>query len=390
VKELSFELPSKCAVAIVGRSGCGKSTVMKLMLRFYDPQHGVVSLDGHPLSKIRLDSLRGQVGVVLQEPALFNGSVRANIAITKPGASSADIEAAARAAEIHDDIVNLPSGYETPVGEGGKRLSLGQRQRIALARALLRDPSVLILDEITSSLDPEAESAIQTTLRRLSRQRTVVMLTHRLSSASHAERILVLDQGRLVQQGRHHSLLQEDGLYRKFWQIQSGFVVSQDGRRAQITAERLEAIPLFSGIDGDVLGRLAGCFLTEYFETGDRICAEGEVGDRFFIIVRGRVRVVASSWDHREAMQVALLEDGDYFGEESMLQGNTYTTGVEVEVPTLVLFLRRRDFKQMLKTTQRVRETMEETALARCLTLIGRRGRGPQQHSAWDSFLEGD
>ncbi len=208
-------------VALVGPSGAGKTTLVNLIPRFYDPNCGRILIDGYDIRKVKLRSLREQIGIVPQETALFSGSVRENIAYGKLDATQEEIEDAARAANAHDFILELPEGYDTLVGERGVKLSGGQRQRIAIARALLKDPRILILDEATSSLDTESEQAVQEALERLMRDRTTFVIAHRLSTITNADWIAVLDGGRIVEQGTHADLLaRPDGLYRKMVALQ--------------------------------------------------------------------------------------------------------------------------------------------------------------------------
>ncbi len=200
-------------VAIVGRTGSGKSTVARLVTRFYDVSEGAITIDGHDLRDLTLSSLRGNVGVVLDEPFLFSISIRDNIAYGKPDASLEEIEAAARAANAHEFIVHLPEGYETVVGERGYTLSGGQRQRIAIARTLLLNPPILILDDATSAIDVHVESGIYEALRGLLQQRTTIVIAHRISTIALASRVLVLDEGRVVASGTHEELLEREPLY---------------------------------------------------------------------------------------------------------------------------------------------------------------------------------
>ncbi|MCK6527233.1 ATP-binding cassette domain-containing protein [Myxococcota bacterium] len=211
---LDLELRPGEVVALVGPSGAGKSTVAALLSRFYDPGGGRVALDGRDLRELDPDWLRQQVGVVSQEPILFATTIAGNIRYGRPGATEDEVLAAARAAYAHDFVSAFPEGYATLVGERGVRLSGGQKQRVAIARALLKDPRVLVLDEATSALDAESEHLVQQALDRLMRGRTTLVIAHRLSTVRRADRVLVLDGGRLVQQGTHQQLLAEGGLYR--------------------------------------------------------------------------------------------------------------------------------------------------------------------------------
>jgi ATP-binding cassette, subfamily B, bacterial MsbA len=207
-------------LALVGPSGGGKTTLVSLLPRFWDVDRGRVLLDGMDVRDLRLSDLRGAIGIVPQDPALFSGTIRENIAYARPGASDAEIEAAARGAHAHEFIERLPGGYDTVVGERGVKLSGGQRQRVAIARAILKNPAVLILDEATSNLDTESERLIEDALAKLLVGRTTLIIAHRLSTVRRADRLVVLDRGRIVEEGSHAELLELGGLYARLYQHQ--------------------------------------------------------------------------------------------------------------------------------------------------------------------------
>jgi len=214
-------LPRGKIVALVGASGAGKSTIADLLPRFYDVSEGRILLDGTDIRRFRQYDLRALMGIVSQEAILFNDSIRNNIAFGNETATDADIEAAARAANAHEFIAMLPEGYDTNIGDRGSKLSGGQRQRLTIARALLKNPPVLILDEATSALDSESEQLVQAALDRLLQNRTALVIAHRLSTVQHADEIIVLDAGRIAERGTHESLLAQGGIYRKLVELQA-------------------------------------------------------------------------------------------------------------------------------------------------------------------------
>ncbi len=220
LSDVSLSLPRGRVVALVGPSGAGKTTLADLVPRFHDPTSGQILMDGVPLTRLTRRSIRSRLGVVSQEAVLLNDTVAANIAYGAPGATRAQVEAAAQAANADGFIAQLPQGYDTMLGERGTRLSGGQRQRIAIARALLRDPPILILDEATSALDTESERLVQQAIDRLMRERTVLVIAHRLATVRDADEIVVLDAGRVVQRGSHEELFRSGGLYRRLYDLQ--------------------------------------------------------------------------------------------------------------------------------------------------------------------------
>lgn len=220
LKGVSFSIPAGHTVAVVGASGAGKSTLARLLFRFFDVNSGSISIDGQDLRHISQDSLRSAIGVVPQDTVLFNDSLYNNLAYGRPGASQAEVEHAAQQANLHDFIRSLPDGYHTTVGERGLKLSGGEKQRVAIARVLLKNPPLLILDEATSSLDSISEQVILDALNEVSRQRTTLVIAHRLSTVSDADTILVMEQGEIVESGSHSQLLELKGYYAKLWQQQ--------------------------------------------------------------------------------------------------------------------------------------------------------------------------
>ncbi|QPV63076.1 ABC transporter ATP-binding protein [Halosimplex litoreum] len=245
VEDISFDVEGGETVALVGPTGAGKSTVMKLLLRMYDVDEGAITIDGSDLREVTIPSLRRALGYVSQETFLFYGTVEENIEYGTFDADRADIVEAAEMAEAHQFIQNLPEGYDTKVGERGVKLSGGQRQRIALARAILKDPDILVLDEATSDVDTETEMLIQRSLDKLTADRTTFAIAHRLSTIKDADKIVVLEDGAIVERGSHEELLAEDGLYAKLWAVQAGeidelpeeFVERAARRRSQVDAD---------------------------------------------------------------------------------------------------------------------------------------------------------
>jgi ATP-binding cassette subfamily B protein len=222
LRGLDIEIPAGETHAVVGLTGAGKSTIVKLLLRLYEPTAGRVTLDGLDVRELTFGDLRGTIGLVSQDVYLFDGSVRENIAYGDPDAPAERVEEAARLAEAHDFITALADGYDTVVGERGQKLSGGQRQRLSIARAIVRNPAILVLDEATSAVDNETEAAIQRSLESVSRDRTTLVIAHRLSTVRNADRIHVLESGEVREAGTHDELLTAGGLYAALWRVQTG------------------------------------------------------------------------------------------------------------------------------------------------------------------------
>jgi ATP-binding cassette subfamily B protein len=228
LKDVSFIIPAGTITAVVGQSGAGKSTLARLLFRFYDIQAGAILLDGQNIQDVQQASLRKAIGIVPQDTVLFNDTIAYNIAYGSPGASPTEIQEAARAAQMNQFIEHLPEGYETSVGERGLKLSGGEKQRVAIARTLLKKPALLIFDEATSALDSRTERAFQEELFNLARNRTTLIIAHRLSTIVHADQILVMDQGKIIERGTHQQLLQANGRYTSMWQMQESSPINPD------------------------------------------------------------------------------------------------------------------------------------------------------------------
>jgi ATP-binding cassette subfamily B protein len=220
LKDISFEIPAGKTVAVVGPSGSGKSTLARLLFRFYDVQQGHIEIDGQDIRQVTQASLRQAIGIVPQDTVLFNDTVEYNIAYGQPGASRAQVEEAARAAHIHDFISATPKAYDTMVGERGLKLSGGEKQRVAIARTLLKNPPLMIFDEATSALDSANERAIQAELQSVARNKTTLVIAHRLSTVVDAHEILVMEAGQILERGTHAKLLAAQGRYAQMWALQ--------------------------------------------------------------------------------------------------------------------------------------------------------------------------
>ena len=358
-------IPRGTYVAFVGPSGAGKSTMLNLLMRFYDPTAGFIAIDGHDLRAVTQDSLRSRMGVVLQENSLFNISVRENIRLGRPDASEEAIVEVARAVGLHDFIVSLPHGYGTLAGERGVRFSRAQMPRLALARAMLRDPEIMLLDEATSVLDPADELEVGRMIRSLTKGRTLISVSHRLSTTADADHIFVFDEGRIVEQGSHYELIAADGAYAGLWRKQAGFTFSADGTHVDVDAQRLKAFPVLESLDDDHLAELAPFFATDTFPPGRDIVRQNDPGDKFYIIARGKVEVWRTEEQSGSTKRVAVLQDGDFFGEITLITGFPRTATVRTVTSCTCISLERGQFNRMLDRFPDLRRRVSEVALQR-------------------------
>lgn len=299
-------IPVGSRVAVVGPSGSGKSTVLRLLMRLYEPDEGAILIDGVDLRSGSLRSWREQLGVVFQDSFLFDATLRENIALGRPGATDAEIQAAAAAAEVDGFVATLPRGWDTLVGEGGANLSGGQRQRVAIARALLRNPRLLLLDEATSALDPATERQINDTLRRIAVGRTVIAVTHRLASITDYDSILVVVDGRLAERGTHDQLIRRGGVYARLWAEQTGQPVPQPEPIDLIAA--LRRMPFFVEAPATVIERAVAAMVPFAVEAGRSV----DEGDGIMLVTAGRAEVVTVS--AMGAVASGELGPGDAFG----------------------------------------------------------------------------
>jgi ATP-binding cassette subfamily B protein len=365
--EVTARIARGSYVALVGPSGSGKSTMLGLLMRFHDPAAGMVTFDGHDLKAVTQASLRARLGLVLQDNFIFNASMRENIRLGHPDASEERLRDVVRTSGILDLLPDLPSGLDTLVGENGTRISGELTQRLAIARALLRNPDILLLDELASALEPAEEVAIGETLREIARERTVISATHRLSGAADADLIYVLDGGKIVEQGSHFELMALNGFYATLWRKQSGFRFSADGRHVDVDAQRLKQLPVLEKLDEEILAELAPFFTTETFPAGREIVCQDDPGDRFYIIARGQVEVWRTEMRSGEATCMAQLQDGDYFGEITLITGFPRTATVRTSTVCTCISLGRGQFDRLVDRFPEIRRELSDTALRRLL-----------------------
>ena len=362
VKGLEMTVPAGQHVAIVGPSGSGKSTVVNLLLRFWDPEGGHVFFDGVDIRDVTLASLRGQIGLVFQDTFVFDTTLRENIALAREGATDAEVLAAAGAARLESWIELLPAGADTLLGERGVRMSGGQRQRLAIARALLRDPSVLILDEATSALDATTEAEILETLDEAAKGRTTISITHRLSLAARSDYVFVLEEGTIVEQGTHAELSRAGGPYQRLYDEQTAYV-NAGLTPIGIEAERLRAIPLLAALGARELADVAERLTSEQYGAGEEVVRQGEEGRKAYFVASGQLDVVVVQ-DRLERL-LNTLNEGDYFGEMALLGDEPRVATVRTTMPTELYSLTRAGLVSFLEHQPEARRAVEEQVAAR-------------------------
>lgn len=359
LSDISLKIPKGASIALVGSSGSGKSSILNLLMGFYEPREGTITIDGVDVKNIHLGAIRQLISIVLQDNVLFNTSIKENFKLISPDIDDEAIIKACTAAKIHEYVMTLAKGYDTIVGERGRNLSNGQRQKLAIARALIYNPSLLIFDEATSALDHKTEQAINATFKELTPDITIINITHRLENIQQYDYIYVLDEGAIVEKGTHETLLQLDGIYSQLYGKQKGFLISDDFMEAEIEVERLAQISIFESLDENMLSELKDLFVSEYYPAGKSIIRLGEYGDRFYVIVRGKVDVSILAHDGTETV-VKVLEDGDYFGEIALLRKVPRTANITAKNPCLVLSLKRSQFEKIISTTPDLKASLEK------------------------------
>lgn len=358
---VSMTIPKESYVAVVGPNGSGKSSILSVLLGMYESESGQVRIGGVDLAEVDIDEIRRRTGTAFQETVLFDASVRENITLADPMCGDEDLRRAVEEAGLAGVVERLPLGLETLVGDEGVSLSAGEAQRIGLARALLREPKLILLDEVASGLDPESESAVFATVEKLRRGRTIISITHRLETVTTADLIIVISGGKVIESGGFESLLAAGGAFQSMWTRQHGFDVSANGLSASVHPERLQAIPLFASLDEASLKDLATAFQAEVFDSDDVVFREGEPGESFYVVARGAVDVVRQAGTAQERV-IAHLGGGDFFGEMALLSSERRNASVRSRGWTTLLRLDAGAFRQFLDGSPGAQSAIEAVA----------------------------
>jgi ATP-binding cassette subfamily B protein len=365
LSNLTFSIKRGQHVAIVGRSGSGKSTLLRVLMRLLEPDAGRVTWDGDDVRALSRSSLRDQLGVVFQEPILIGSTLREVIGLGRKDVSDEEIEGSIRAAVLEDFVASLPNGLTSPLAEEGGEYSMGQKMRIALARALVRNPSVLLLDEVSASLDTPTEAQIIDTISDLSKEITVISVTHRLSVAQNADHIVVLDNGEIIEEGSHQELIKAGGHYSNLYTQQTA-ITSHEGK-LQIAPDHLAKIPILSHLGEEKRVILATKFKTVRFSPGSTIIRQGEPAKEFFIIHRGKVEVLIGD------ETIDQLEDGEFFGEIGLLFDVPRRATLRALTPVSCLRLDRDDFERLVAGDDEIEKALLATARFRMSEPVMRR-----------------
>ena len=356
--DLNFEIPYKTYVAFVGPNGAGKTTIINLILNFFKTSSGSIKIDGINIDHLAKKDLYKVVGYVPQNAMLFNASIRENIQLGKHDATQEEIELASKKADLHAAVEQMPNKYNTVIGEMGMKLSGGQKQRLSLARALIRSPQVLLLDETTSALDSVSEAAINKTIAEIAKNCTVIVITHRLSSIIDANCIYVLNKGVICEYGSHGHLIEKKGIYHELWDKQHGFIESKLGYSIGISIERLKKIPLFSELSEESLETIRNSMIMMAFPENVVLFREGDIGDIFYIIMRGKVEV--SRKNKPERKDLIILDDGDYFGEIALLKSTPRTATVKTSSFCTLLALHSYELNKITAKNPIIKERLEK------------------------------